>query len=220
MAKVVNPLHSDKAAGILGNAVYRWVKGKGIVQSRPDVPYVDSTARIAIRTTFNSVTPLWKLLTDQQRTDWRDYALLHPYTDRFGRRYHLSGSQQFVKLNCAILYHAGSLIYDPPVYREPRQALTPSASQNGVNILLAWTPSPPFDELTDVIDVWQHYRQSVGRGPDRKTAVIIGTPLCDLGEFVLFAYPPGNCTWWFRGTDPLTGIQSPETSCSLTITKP
>lgn len=220
MAKVVNPLHSDKAAGPLGNAVYRWVKNRGIVQSRPDVPYVDTEARQAIRTTFNTVTPGWKTLTDEQRAAWRAYALLHPYTDRFGRAYHLSGSQQYVKLNCTILYHGETPIEDPPTYRVPHRALNPTAQMVDADILLQWETDPPDGIHTDVIDIWQHFRPSYGRAEDRRTATITASVLYEPLEYVMYAYPPGNCTWWLRGTDPLTGIQGQETSCSLVIPTP
>ena len=61
----------------------------------------------------------WRALSDEQRTDWNDYAALHPLTNSLGEEYYRSGFQWFTHCNQNLIVTEGTPIADAPVGEQP-----------------------------------------------------------------------------------------------------
>jgi len=144
MALVKNPLMSYDAAGSVSGVTYS--KGPGGNQAKRKPIPVTSTMgyRPRVRSILGWLSRIWGDLTDGQRDSWREWAIDHPASNKFGDPFIMSGSNAFVKLNHAAvrLFGVGSQNdlppEDPPV--SSIETLTGvSGSTASGDIDLSWT---------------------------------------------------------------------------------
>ena len=61
----------------------------------------------------------WRAITPTQRTDWNDYAFLHPLTNKLGVAFKRSGYQWFCHCNQNLVTCSGSPVADAPLGEQP-----------------------------------------------------------------------------------------------------
>jgi len=144
MALVKNPLMSYEAAGSVAGVTYS--KGPGGAQAkRKPIPSASMWGmRPRIRSILGWLSRQWASLSDLQRESWRDWALDHPGSNKFGDPFIMSGANAYVMLNHAAvrLFGVGAENdlppVDPPVSSiEKLTGITGAVSAGDVD--LSWT---------------------------------------------------------------------------------
>lgn len=131
MALVKNPLMSLEARGTIGGITYTWSLAGWIAKSKPRPAGSIDGVRPWIRSILGWLSRQWGRLTDDQRQAWRDWALEHPGTNKFGDSFIMSGINAYIKLNHSAVRFFGA---------NAKNALPPAIPPvSGVNYLTAVT---------------------------------------------------------------------------------
>ena len=118
MALVQLSSNIDDIKGSIGRITY--AKGRsGIIEkhkSHPGSvnPFTPSPAQLTLRDSIRTLSPMWKALTDQQRSDWNALALTIKKSNAFGQPYLSSGFNLYIQFNHNLYLCGCGYIDDAP----------------------------------------------------------------------------------------------------------
>ena len=109
-----------RLSGKVGGQSFGNNKGGAYVKNIGAYTTNKSTASLASRAVFGTVTGYWRTLTPEQRTAWNTQAALLPYTNRVADVRYLSGFNYFVKVNVPLVSNGEDILPEPiPVVTFP-----------------------------------------------------------------------------------------------------
>lgn len=116
MARLLNPLMSEKAKGSISGMTLSTWKGMGVIRRQPIPARRMRTTQPANRSLLGFLSREYGTLTEGQRDLWENYALNHPHPDGFGGTFIMSGENAYVMLNHSAvrLFGFGALQTSPP----------------------------------------------------------------------------------------------------------
>ena len=133
--------------GSVGDETYSRNQGGLFVRARAAPANPNTPAQQACRAVITALSQFWSgTLTDQQRSNWRQYAHQHPRANRFGDRTLTNGYTRFIRIN----FHRSRndlvvpYVEPPPVppLWPPETTITAKANPDQVTISVA---SPRYD---------------------------------------------------------------------------
>jgi len=86
-------------SGSIGGQTFVRSKAGLVISSRGRHTKTTNKAAIQNQATFQWVRAYWKKLTEEQRTQWVQAALIYPHTNRLGIKKPMSGFQMFIAQN-------------------------------------------------------------------------------------------------------------------------
>jgi len=217
MAKVTQPLGSIEARGSVGGLVYQPWRGIQTVRARVGPASQASEKRAAIRALLASVAAEWRALSDQQRENWTQYALLHldPYWT--GEDIRLPGFHRFCRMAFLAQWSGSPPFTDPPIEVERNQIENLALVDFGGYLLVTWDYDQSPGGLMPQVDLWAAIDHSPGKQCTLKDARHIAfsdadslswpSPWPSVGTYTCFARPiwtTGQTNPWIstRGTFP------------------
>lgn len=131
MAKILGPLHSDRAKGSVSGNTYREYRGMATCSRRARPVRGVSTVLSNVRSIFSYLSKKWGSLSAVNRQLWADYASAHPVNNGMGGTFQLDGCQYFMKLNHTNIRIGGEVAEatTPPVTEPPAVVDTLIAAQ-------------------------------------------------------------------------------------------
>lgn len=117
MARVLNPLMSERAKGTIGGVTFASWKGMPVARRMPIPSRRRRTTQPMNRSLLGFLSREYTTLTSGQRELWETYSLNHPHDDGFGGTFILSGQNTYIMLNhpAVRLFGVGMLQVTPPV---------------------------------------------------------------------------------------------------------
>lgn len=99
MALIKTTAIVDAISGKLQGTVFAKNKGGDYMRGRGKVLQPDTPAQMAARGLFGAISAAFALLLRSQIEQWKDFATLHPYTNRLGDQRVLTAKAMFQKVN-------------------------------------------------------------------------------------------------------------------------
>lgn len=99
MAKIKFGMMMTDASGKLGGQVFAKNRGGSYVRTKRTPSNPQTSAQMAIRGIFASISSRWSSLTEQQRASWNGFVADYAKTDVFGDLRNPSGKALFQRLN-------------------------------------------------------------------------------------------------------------------------
>lgn len=168
MAKVVSPLHSDRAKGSVGGVTYSVARGLDTVKAKPSPSQPRSARQLAVRAILSTCSRAWANLSDANRSAWDDFAALDPQYDWTGRTYYLSGFTEFVRFTSLMLDMGLAQVDTPPAVAAPGSPALFAAANGVLQSVVTWTS--PGGTATQM-DIWHLGPISKGRAAKIEHAV-------------------------------------------------
>ena len=219
MTKLTQPLGSSEARGKLGGLVYNTWRGISYVKAKATPGNQGTPRRLAVRALAKQCTTRWQSITNAQRALWNDYAAGHTDIDWTGNPKRLSGYNWFIRTNVRLLDIGLSIIDTPPTRSNMWPALSPAASQTNVSLEITWSLPPSTPDTDLQVDVWTTKSQSAGRQPKIEDAKHLAYEPSESGSYTTPPLANGTYGIFLRTIDELTGLASPWSLVSATITE-
>lgn len=119
MAKVSNPLSSERASGKTGAKVYMEWRGLNTVRALVKPRNPQTSAQLNVRSVLTSTMQQYSSLTSGQVTAFKVYASGKKRTDQVGKSYTMTSANAYAMLSIQSLLQGGSIISDPPTTTPP-----------------------------------------------------------------------------------------------------
>lgn len=186
MAKI--NLIQGPMSGSLGGATYSHNKGGAYVRKRSIPTNPNALKQQAARAILATLSSAWSLLTDTQRAEWADYAVVNPIVDSLGQSIFLSGQQHYVGLNARLLGAGAARVDSAPTGTGPAQltTVTPTLTAPGT-ISIVFAPTPAAAGLRIVC--WCTIPSTAGRNPNFRAARLIGYTAAAAASPAVFTSP-------------------------------
>jgi len=215
MAKVKDPLFSSDARGKVGGIVFSKAKQGSTVRIRTNPSQPQTADQLLVRGYLSQASQNWAALTAQQRTDWAEWAALHPVTNAFGDQVYLSGHQAYCSLAAVLLALGKSLPTTPPAVGAPTNVANIVATPGAGQVSLAFTAKAGTNMSIAVADYGPH---SPGIAVKRDMADLVGYFPAETSPKVLSSLSPGLHTMFVYVVSEDDGQRSTMTKISFTVT--
>jgi hypothetical protein len=206
MAKLLRPLRSEKAAGVVGDLAYQRYRNQTLAKTRKGPDLTDSPLQIVAQTYFRLSQQAWKKLTDAQRRAWDVYAAAHSPTDKdFGPKIR-SGMNMFCSCQVQMQRYSQTPIEDPPAIDAPTPIVGLYATQDmdGIHVQSAGYTNKPGQ--TVMLEVWATGLHSPGRHMPRQLAKFYLYDNATTPVILYTVLENGRYTFWCRHLDINTGL--------------
>lgn len=117
MASVNGPLQSADARGSVGSVTYARNESGAIARARTSPPNPNSELQQQWRAAMTATSDAWLAgLLDGSinYTEWLEFSVTNPSTNRFGNTYNMQPRLWFLRFNCIRSFNGESLITSPP----------------------------------------------------------------------------------------------------------
>jgi hypothetical protein len=213
--------------GKLGGHVYSKNRGGAYVRTKVTPVNPQSTAQLAVRAFFTSLSQGWRSLTSAQREAWNGAVENFQRTDIFGDIKKPSGINLYMRLNQNILNAGGTAIDTPPAPGLTPEIVTFSSAPDSTpqTFSLVFAPSPIPADAAYVVEC----TPSLSPGKSfikNQYRVVIVLPAADVTPTdILAAYQAkfGELTGGqivgirVKSVDLLTGVSGPVSEKIYTI---
>jgi hypothetical protein len=216
MAIVTGPLNSSEARGSVGDLTYNTWRGKHTVKRRcgPKIP--DSGNRYAALENGQYADSLWKLLSQDQRDEWIQWAASLREPHWTGQDKRLTGHNWYVRITVRRRLLGNAPLLHPPNYTITHAILDLYATPNSTYIVTTWT----FEDFPDAGDYFvQLYLagpHSIGRHATIHDAIRQGEAAFGDENFFVGDLAAGTYTVFCRLMHE-TGLVSPWQSDTATL---
>ena len=212
MAKVTGPLFSSEARGRVGGLVYNTHRGVSVVKAKHAPCQPRTSLQLAVRAIAVTLIRGWALCAN--KTDWNDYAVLHPTVDGMGNSIRATGANWYVALNTRM-----KRLALPPVETAPSAAAPAAIEGIGVTqqpgeCAPTWT-APTL--AADGVDLWIDGPHSAGRIGSLARAKHRATWTGDQSGLRFQPVTPGSYTLYARGLSLVDGQVSAWTSVNFVV---
>lgn len=157
MARVLNPLMSEKAKGSVAGVTFASWKGLPVVRRQPIPSRRMRTTQPKNRSIMGFLSREYGTLTDAQRDLWENYALNHPRDDGFGGTFIMSGQNAYVSLNhtAVRMWLIGALMTEPPTDPPPASiyaisVVTGATDPGDIDLVWAHAGSPVVEDKNEI----------------------------------------------------------------------
>jgi len=206
MAKVISPLHSERAGGSVGGCTYSRARGLDTVKARPSPTQPRSARQLAIRAILSTCSRAWANLSAPNREAWDDFAALDPQSDWTGRTYYLTGYTEFVRFTTLLLDMGLAQVDTPPAIAAPPSVVLFAAANGVLQSVCTWTT--PGGTATQC-DIWHLGPISQGRVPKIEHAVHNSYTTAETATKTITGLTPGRHWFWARNITETNGQFSP-----------
>lgn len=215
MAKVIGPLHSTEARGVIGGLIYNTWRGIRTVK-RMTSPCQPRTARsLKIRALTIRLVRYWQTLETAERASWNDYAAAHPVLDWTGIAKRLTGCNWFVGLNLRRLELYPDPVDTPPIVAAPLPANNFQLVGSAVTLTATWTPTAGNMLVAQIFLLGPH---SAGKQGKIEQAKLLSYTTGEEGTKVVTPLLPGTYTMFVRIMSEDDGQVSTWVSASAVVT--
>lgn len=214
MAKVLNPLHSDRALGSVGTLTYTESRQGATVRQKVNPAQPRSTEQLSIRAILAQASRAWGALTDANRTAWDNYAASRTEPDAFGNQVSLSGQNWFVRLTCRLLNQSKAQVDTPPTASAPASPASFAATGGSGQVSLTWTA---FAGTATSVEVWLQAKNSAGVKSDFRKATLNCYAPGETSPKVVTGLTPGEYAVFARAVSESDGQVSTIVSDTFTV---
>jgi hypothetical protein len=217
LAKLVNPLLSGAARGKANGQIYNVWRGIAYCKKFTSPSQPRTTKQLAARSLLSSFVAAWKALSSVQRAAWDTYAADHLVTDWTGTPLRLTGQNWFIACNVNANRMGGTAISSPPTTAAPAAPAGVAFSKVSTDIKVTWTSPSTGTTKIEIRSQGPHSAGAKGRYP--KSLYLIALVATTTVPAVCYAAAPvGVYTFWYRVSDPATGLVSLWQSVDFTMT--
>ena len=195
MAKVIGPLNSTEARGVIGGLVYNTWRGIRTVKRMTSPAQPRTQRALKIRALSIRLVRYWQTLSDIVQAQWTAYATNHPMIDWTGVPKRLTGCNWFLGLNARLLDAGFSLVETPPTVAAPDPLAAFAAAGGVAQCILTWTPTEGTNLLANI---WFQGPHSAGRSGKLERAHLAEYANGESGTLTLTNLLPGTYTFWAR----------------------
>jgi hypothetical protein len=208
MAKVVGPLNSVEARGLVGALVYNTWRGINYVKStqKPKTEY--SADQVALRLLTANATLAWQAASDLERANWLDYANAHPDTDWTGSPKRITAYNWFVRINVRRQQLNMPVSAGPPSFSTSNLIWDFTVTSSCAEIDVLWTVDVPEEDDHTCYIFYLVGPHSPGASPSVKMAKYNGWELAVSGYHTIYPTENGSYTVYARPAD-LNGTVGP-----------
>lgn len=146
MAKVIGPLHSTEARGVIGGLIYNTWKGIRYVKRMTSPCQPRTQLALQIRAWMITLVRSWQALSSTAQGDWNDYADAHPLLDWTGIAKRVTGCNWYCGLNTRLKKMGFTISDTPPAVAAPPALVNFAAGVNVAEIALTWTSTGGTDK--------------------------------------------------------------------------
>ena len=219
MAKFAGTLGTFR--GSVGNLTFSHNKGGNFARIRQAPTNPGSERQSLVRGILSDLVGSWAALDADEIASWADWAEAHPRTGPLGETYTLTGMQQYIALNAALVDSGEDPLAEAPPLIQP----IPQGS--GGSVVVAFTSNIAITVTGMVLPptggkivVWWNGPISAGANPDIRQARLMGysdvDPISPLAMDCTYAPPSGSvCKFWVGNMDSY-GQRSPMIPCLAT----
>jgi hypothetical protein len=205
MAKVIGPLHSTEARGVIGGLIYNTWRGIRYVKRMTSPAQPRTLLALDIRAKAITLVRAWQSLSATTRSDWGIYAFDNPVLDWTGIAKRLTGCNWYVGLNTRLL-KLGFIKSDiPPAAPAPPAIVSFSATGQVAGIRCIW--ESPGGTGTQVI-FYLHGPHSKGRQAKFPQARYKANTNAEVADFPLPVTQIGHYTVWAMMMSEANGLVS------------
>lgn len=138
MAKVIGPLHSTEARGVIGGLIYNTWRGIRTVKRMTSPAQPRTLLALDIRAKMITLVRAWQTLSATAQDDWNDYADAHTLIDWTGVAKRITGANWYVGLNARLVKHGFVKSDIPPAVAAPPAMVSFSATGGVASIRCIW----------------------------------------------------------------------------------
>lgn len=215
MAKVIGPLHSTEARGVIGGLIYNTWRGIRTVKRMTSPAQPRSKTALSIRALTLRFQRAWAALSSANQTGWNDYAAVHPDIDWTGVAKRLTGANWFVRCSVRAYRCANTVLTAPPATAAPNAPDAFAAADGILQSVLTWTAEAGTDKQ---IDIWQVGPHSLGAQAKLERAKFRSNQDGETPTYTVTGLFVGRYTFFARVIDEDTGLASTWVSDTADIT--
>lgn len=219
MAKVQNPLHSDRAAGSVSNTTFQRYRRTTHTKTRVGPSQTMTERQIGIRAITSVAVARWKSISQTYRDQWEAFAkTISPNDGEFGSQ-NWSGYNAFVSCQVTCLRHHEWYLDGPTTNDPPPVALDPVVTQDFGGIHLQWDPFSAPAGSTYVVELWVAGVHSAGRNPKQNMSKYVTADNANGGVCTYTPWENGWFSLFYRTVDIDTGLRSDFRSIRVNFTQ-
>jgi hypothetical protein len=205
MAKVIGPLHSTEARGVIGGLVFNTWRGIRYVKRMTSPAQPRHSTALWLRSLAIRMVRTWQTLGTTARNDWNDYAAAHPLLDWTGIAKRVTGCNWYVGLNTRLLLMNKTTIGEPPAVVAPLPLIALSATPAAGKITVTWTPTAGTNISAFIFTFGPHSKGMFAHFPRAK---YWGIAPGEGGTVDITVSQIGRYTIWLAAADESTGLLS------------
>jgi hypothetical protein len=214
MAKVIGPLNSTEARGVIGGLIYNTWRGIRTVKRMTSPAQPRTQRALKIRALSIRLVRHWQTLSDLVQSQWTTYATNHPLIDWTGVPKRATGCNWFLGLNARLLDAGFTLVETPPTLPAPDPLAAFAAADGDGQSILTWTPTAGKNLLANI---WFQGPHSAGRTGKLERAHLAEYVPGESGTLTLDNLLPGKYTFWGRVVSEDDGQASTWVSDTATV---
>jgi hypothetical protein len=206
MAKVIGPLHSTEARGVIGGLIYNSWRGIRYVKRMTSPAQPRHATALWLRSLAIRLVRQWQTLTTTAKNDWTDYANAHLQIDWTGIGKRLTGCNWFVGLNTRLLLINKTVVTTPPTAPAPDAVAGLSIAAGIAKAIITWTPTIGSGLSLMIFHFGPH---SKGLVPSFEKASYFAVVAGEAGTYDAGVSQIGRHTYWVCTVDETNGLISP-----------
>jgi len=214
MAKVIGPLHSTEARGVIGGLIYNTWRGIRNIKRMTSPAQPRTQRSLQIRAWTIRLVRAWQSLSAGNQGLWNDYAAAHPLIDWTGIAKRITGANWYVALGLRLLDMGKSLVSTPPLTVAPDPPEAFAAANGAGSSVLTWTATAGTDKT---LDYWVYGPHSPGLRAKIQRAKHYKYCAGESGTDTFTPGTTGLFTFFARMLDEDNGLSSTWVSDTATI---
>lgn len=160
-------------SGSYGGLTYSHGKGGPYVRLRSIPTNPNSVKQTAARAALSGLSARYGELSADQRTEWSQWAELHPVVNRLGNAIILTGQQAYIGCNARLIQAGAPANDDCPVNTVPSDLATATATADASTQEITVTYSGAVPTGGRLL-LWQTLPSSAGRNGNRRQSRLVG----------------------------------------------
>lgn len=145
MAKVIGPLHSTEARGVVGGLIFNTWRGVRYVKRMTSPAQPRTSSVLNIRALAIRMVRAWQTLSATLQSDWRDYAAAHTLIDWTGVAKRITGANWYTGLNTRLASLGHATVDTVPIIAAPDSVANLVLTPGVAKIVATWTSPADID---------------------------------------------------------------------------
>lgn len=214
MVKVIGPLHSTEARGVIGGLVANTWRGIRYFKRMTSPAQPRTSRSLALRSITVHLVRYWQTLSSTVQGQWNDYSAEHPVIDWTGVAIRLTGCNWFVGLSARLMDWDTAFPDTPPVVAAPEPLFAFDAADGTEQTIVTWTP---VVDLAMGAEIWLYGPHSAGKLGKIERAKLYTRLSANLGTLTIDNLLPGTYTVFGRVISSVDGQVSTWSSDSALV---